>query len=381
MAVQTGFTVQAIFLEDYLIKDYPPPNSHIFWREGPASSRRTYGVHLYFPPGIYGEGKGSYIYWRDMAQTWWTLGHFEGEVYPHWGKALPEVNERNYQLGEIPPNFRFNDYTRNHPSSSEGSTSDGESEQDEQPGGEPTINRPRSGTIDMLTEQISSLTIAPPLYTMATATGTSTITQSTPTAPPPSQASSPPLAPASSSGSIQARLHTAMRRTTISGGLPGGGGAPGGGGGGPRGPPNPGPPIPPPPAVGQAAGDPKMMGALLAIFNGNHERANNFIKELKGYICLNNNVGGMNSYLKRIVLALTLIKGPLVANWVRDFGDFFNMLGPADDVPAAWQAFLNKFAQQFQDTQREEKAKLKLQGLRMKWPEINAYISQFEQLA
>jgi hypothetical protein len=172
-----------------------------------------------------------------------------------------------------------------------------------------------------------------------------------------------------------------MRRTTISGGPPGGGRAPAGGGGGPGGPPNPGPPIPPPPAVGQAAGDPKMMGALPAIFDGNCKRADDFIEELKGYIYLNNNVGGMNPYLKRIALALTLIKGPLVANWVRDFGDFFDTLGPADDVPAAWQAFLNEFAQQFQDTQREEKAKLKLQGLRMKWPEIDAYILQFEQLA
>jgi hypothetical protein len=78
----------------------------------------------------------------------------------------------------------------------------------------------------------------------------------------------------------------------------------------------------------------------------------------------------MNLYLKRIMLALTLIKGPLVTNWVQDFGNFFNTLGPADDVPVAWQAFLNQFAQQFQDTQREEKAKLRLQGLRMKWLDI-----------
>jgi Retrotransposon gag protein/Zinc knuckle len=124
-----------------------------------------------------------------------------------------------------------------------------------------------------------------------------------------------------------------------------------------------------------------MMGALPAIFDGDRERADDFIEELKGYIRLNNNVGGMNSYLKRIALALTLIKGPLVAGWTRDFGNFFDTLTAADDIPATWAAFLDEFAHQFQDTQREERAKVKLQALRMKWPEIDAYISQFEQLA
>jgi hypothetical protein len=133
--------------------------------------------------------------------------------------------------------------------------------------------------------------------------------------------------------------------------------------------------------VSQAGVDPKMMGALPAIFDGNREWADDFIEELKAYICLNNNVEGMNSYLKCIALALTLIKGPLVASWTRDFGNFFNTLTPADDVPAAWAAFLAEFAHQFQDTQREERAKLKLQTLCMKWLEVNQYILQFKQLA
>jgi hypothetical protein len=124
-----------------------------------------------------------------------------------------------------------------------------------------------------------------------------------------------------------------------------------------------------------------MMGALPAIFDGNCERADDFIEELKAYIRLNNNVGGMNSYLKRIALALTLIKGPLIASWTRDFGNFFDTRNVADDIPATWTAFLDEFAHQFQDTQREERAKLKLQTLHMKWPEIDQYILQFEQLA
>jgi hypothetical protein len=82
-AVRTGFAVQAMFLEDYPIKDYPPPNLHVFWREGPVSQRRTYGVHLYFPSGVYREGKGSYVYWHDTCYDlleWTPLFLFRSHV-------------------------------------------------------------------------------------------------------------------------------------------------------------------------------------------------------------------------------------------------------------------------------------------------------------
>jgi hypothetical protein len=77
-----------------------------------------------------------------------------------------------------------------------------------------------------------------------------------------------------------------------------------------------------------------MMGALPTIFDGNRKQSDDFIEELKAYIHLNNNVRGMNSYLKQIVLALTLIKGPLVTSWTQDFGNFFNTLNVADDILA-----------------------------------------------
>jgi Retrotransposon gag protein/Zinc knuckle len=57
-------------------------------------------------------------------------------------------------------------------------------------------------------------------------------------------------------------------------------------------------------------------------------------------------------------------------------------LDPArDNIPAVWEQFLHKFAEQYQDTQREGRACTKLGQLRMKNGEIDEYIAQFEELA
>jgi Retrotransposon gag protein len=120
------------------------------------------------------------------------------------------------------------------------------------------------------------------------------------------------------------------------------------------------------------------MGALPAIFDGNRERADDFIEELKAYICLNQRA--MASYIQRLALTLTLIKGPLVAAWTKDMGAFFDTLTPVDDVPDLWDQFLDEFARQFQDTQKAERAHVKLQSLRMTWPNIDQYIADFEKL-
>jgi len=58
-----------------------------------------------------------------------------------------------------------------------------------------------------------------------------------------------------------------------------------------------------------------MMGALPAVFNGDRTYADDFVEQLKGYIRLNRQVAGMGSFIQRAVFALTLIQGPLVAEW------------------------------------------------------------------
>ena len=95
-------------------------------------------------------------------------------------------------------------------------------------------------------------------------------------------------------------------------GPPGGGlGPPGGGSGPPRGgqPPATQQPVPPTPDV-------KAMGSLPQIFNGDQSKADDFIKEVKGYFCLNADVPGYNSPYKKVAFTLTLIKGEEPAQWV-----------------------------------------------------------------
>ena len=104
-----------------------------------------------------------------------------------------------------------------------------------------------------------------------------------------------------------------------SGGLgpPGGGsgrGAPGGGapGGGPPGGGQPlatQQPVPPVPDV-------KAMGSFPQIFYGDQSKADDFIKEVKGYFHLNANVPGYNLLYKKVAFTLTLVKGEETAQWV-----------------------------------------------------------------
>jgi len=52
-----------------------------------------------------------------------------------------------------------------------------------------------------------------------------------------------------------------------------------------------------------------------------------------------------------------------------------------DNIPAVWDQFLYEFSAQFQDSQKEGRAQQKLENLQMKFPDIDGYISQFEELA
>jgi hypothetical protein len=158
------------------------------------------------------------------------------------------------------------------------------------------------------------------------------------------------LAAGATPASIQNKMNAVLRCI----GPPGGGGGPAGprrlgspGPGGPTGPQIPQQPITP-------AGNVKTMGQLPQTFTGNHTQADNFIKEVKGYLHLNQDVAGFDLPIRKIVFTLTLIKGPDTVGWTQDMGDFLDMLGPAANIPDIWMQFLLEFGQQFQDMQKED---------------------------
>ena len=164
---------------------------------------------------------------------------------------------------------------------------------------------------------------------------------------------------------------------------PGGGnleGNPGGGGGGGQ-PLSPQGPAAAPQQVPQPQGDVRMMGALPEPFTGERAKAGNFIEAMKTYVHLNRQVPGFESTMQKINLALTLMHGKKVAGWVKNIGTALDELNPdTDDVDKLWTTFLEEFAQQYTDTQAAERARVALESLRMKAPEIDEYISKFEEL-
>ena len=124
------------------------------------------------------------------------------------------------------------------------------------------------------------------------------------------------------------------------------------------------------------------MGSLPQIYDGDRTKADNFIEEVKQYLCLNRDVAGYNSPIKKVAFTLTLIKGKEVAGWVKSVGDFLDTLDPViQNVPAVWDQFLDQFNERFQDTQSDARARAKLKTLKLKYPDIDAYVAEFEDLA
>ena len=197
--------------------------------------------------------------------------------------------------------------------------------------------------------------------------------------------------------SVNSKLKASLGRYSTPGGGrsgppsrgPPGGGPPSGGSGGLGGnPPGaPAPPAPVPPAQGgqqpiARAADVKSMGGLLQVFTGDRLIADDFIEEVKGYLRLNHDVAGYNSPIKKVALTLTLMKGPQVAGWTRDMGTWLDTLDPVlDNIPNVWNQFLYKFSQQFQDSQRENRARGEIERCIMRFPEIDNYIARFEDLS
>ena len=166
---------------------------------------------------------------------------------------------------------------------------------------------------------------------------------------------------------------------------PGGGGGGGGGGG-------------QPPAGGGGGGQPPVGGGGQAnvpaapnlrlcgnppkIFIGDREKVDRFLSQLKRYYLANIRVPEFNSWIRKVVIACTYIQGPLVDKWVDRAVDWLSRLDPLiDDIKDVWDQFLDTFTEQFQDSQKGERAHTGLKNIKMTWPLIDQYIQDFEQLA
>jgi len=129
------------------------------------------------------------------------------------------------------------------------------------------------------------------------------------------------------------------------------------------------------------AHDVKAMGSLPRIFDGDRTRAEAFLTEFLGYLILNQGVPGFESPIRQVALALTLIKGEKVDLWVCNMIDSLRRLHPTHhNVPAIWEEFEQAFKDKFVDSTRELRARNQLKQLKFKYPDIDEYIANFEDL-
>ena len=178
---------------------------------------------------------------------------------------------------------------------------------------------------------------------------------------------------------ITTAITTQVQSSTVPGGAGlsggGGGGPPGGSGGGRGGPPGGGN------ANQPAQGDGEPMGTLPMIFEGDCSKAESFLREFSTYLLVNYDIPVLTSFIKRITIALTCIKGPKVNQWMQQQLEWLMTLQPVDDNNATYQQFIANFCACFMDSQKAQRAGIKLQTLKMTWLEIDEYISKFKSIA
>jgi Retrotransposon gag protein len=183
-----------------------------------------------------------------------------------------------------------------------------------------------------------------------------------------------------------------MRRTPRSSGGSGGTGNPGrsgrpGGPGGPGGPRGPGGPAPAaaapvaPAAAPAGNADNRLMGSLPQPYEGDRKLARTFLDQIMHYFRANLWVPGLNSAIRKVSIALTLFQGQQMAAWVRDMGTWIDSLDPVNDnIQEVWDTFMQEFNDHFADSQLQQRARLELNRCKMHFPDVDQYISDFEDL-
>ncbi len=154
-------------------------------------------------------------------------------------------------------------------------------------------------------------------------------------------------------------------------GPPGGGGLPGGGGPATAGA-TPLQPI-------AAAANVKAMGKDPPLFQGKRKKAGTFINEVKKYLTLNYDVVGFNFLKKKVALVLTFMQGPEVEEWTRGILQWIQQVDNQSNMEDIWRVFLRWFYARFTDTQADFTARKDLTQLKMRFPDIDTYITDFKQ--
>src|SRR6266436_2662853 len=103
------------------------------------------------------------------------------------------------------------------------------------------------------------------------------------------------------------------------------------------------------------------------------------MNEVEKYLTLNYDVAGFNSPKKKVVLVLTFMQGPEVEEWTRRMLQWIQQIPDESNTDHVWRVFQRRFYHRFTDTQSDSTARRELTHLKMRFPDIDSYIADFEQ--
>jgi Zinc knuckle len=147
-------------------------------------------------------------------------------------------------------------------------------------------------------------------------------------------------------------------------------------------------PIAPAPAMAAAAQVPThLVGNTLDIFNGDRTMAEDFKLQFQLHQALNNTNRIMAKPYYRTLYALSLIKGPLVKDWVKEqvsaliektthAVDWVGM-----DEDRLWNEYATTFDAAFTDTTKKQQVFNTFQHLHMNKDDLDTYVTTFKHLA
>ncbi len=121
------------------------------------------------------------------------------------------------------------------------------------------------------------------------------------------------------------------------------------------------------------------MGKDPPTFHGDRSKADTFMNEVEKYLTLNDNVAGFKSPKKKVVLVLTFMQGPKVEEWTHGMLQWIQQIPDESNTDFVWRVFQRRFYRWFTDTQADSTARKNLTQLKMRFPDIDSYIADFEQ--
>lgn len=131
----------------------------------------------------------------------------------------------------------------------------------------------------------------------------------------------------------------------------------------------------------------RLRGVEPDYFTGDRTKADIWKQQFKAYWVLNDNHEVMQSPFYRAICALSLIRGPLVNDWVSDQIDILYDRANRTNNPIArnenvhWTEFIAAFDNAFMDSTKAQQAHVALQQLTMRGEDLDSYVATFKHLA